>query len=158
MSIQIPKGGIRTEQLKRKLCQFPGCTDYYMGTGFSKYCGEHRKKQYRKEINKSRLKIETESANQTIKHNYERPQDINYNCELCGESFIITLYPGVTIYPKFCQEHRSEYKRLFYKAMHNIIPVIPQTPSIEIINVDSIDLEEDLDIIKELSAISEVMV
>ena len=46
-----------------------------------------------------------------------------HNCELCGKPFIINVYPSSRkrggsdlniTYPKFCEEHRNEYKRFYY--------------------------------------------
>ncbi len=134
----------------------------FMGTGFSKWCHEHRKKCYRKEINASKEKPKVEITNKEIIYNIENPEYVNFICELCNTSFLIKVYPGKGIYPKFCEDHRSEYRRLFYRKIHNILPIEPPKPSVNDINAtETFDIEEEREfeeskeIVREIAASSE---
>ena len=51
--------------------------------------------------------------NQIFLHNYRQAVDRACGCQLlgCRQEFTITLIPGQVLYPKYCDEHRSEYRR-----------------------------------------------
>jgi hypothetical protein len=51
--------------------------------------------------------------NQLIKHNYQKSFEKEYACALsgCNHLFTLTIIPNQIIYPKYCEEHRNEYKR-----------------------------------------------
>jgi len=111
----------------KKSCQFPDCEETFYSTAKGKFCDEHRKPVYRKVIDKEKndlkRKIQTDNnPNQTIKHSFSEPKVIIQTCQLkgCNETFEILVLPRVFIYPQFCEEHRSEYKRsLFIKVKGN---------------------------------------
>lgn len=122
-TIELPKGGPKYERLKLKPCQFPGCDEYYMGTGFSKYCHEHRKRQYRKILDKKAKKAKKtpENPNQTYHADVKFPTESTFKCECCGVPFTVIVYPSITVYPKYCQTHRNEWKRKFYYKTRGIL-------------------------------------
>ena len=99
-----------------KQCQFPECTNIYRGVGASKYCEEHQKQQYKKELLKMKdveLKKEHQEnakSNVIIDHSYTKATMIKSECP-CGRKFDVQLIPGVYIYPKYCMEHRNIYRR-----------------------------------------------
>ena len=51
--------------------------------------------------------------NQIILHNYKKSIEKTCDCQLlgCRSDFAITLIPNQVLYPKFCTEHRSEFRR-----------------------------------------------
>jgi len=51
--------------------------------------------------------------NQLIKHNYRQPFAQTCICALkgCDAEFSVTIQPNQIIYPKFCEDHRTEYRR-----------------------------------------------
>lgn len=51
--------------------------------------------------------------NQILLHNYLKSVDKTCDCQLlgCRQEFVITLVPNQVLYPKFCSEHRSEFRR-----------------------------------------------
>lgn len=51
--------------------------------------------------------------NQIILHNYRKSVDKTCDCQLlgCRADFAITLIPNQVLYPKYCTEHRSEFRR-----------------------------------------------
>ena len=51
--------------------------------------------------------------NQILLHNYRKAVSRSCECQLmgCAQSFAITLVPNQVLYPKYCEAHRSEYRR-----------------------------------------------
>lgn len=119
--IQIPKG-IKFEVKELKKCQFPNCNEYYFGTGFSKYCHEHRKRKYRKILDaiSKKNKKPSENPNKYYKHDNKIHTVENFVCPLCGKVYEVMVYPNIYVYPNYCPEHMNEYKRKLYKSKHNI--------------------------------------
>lgn len=121
-----------SEHLKEKTCAFPDCTETFFSTACSRYCPEHRKKEYRKQIEASgctrkskntMLRKTIENSNQTITHTFFENHTISVKCGLdgCSNQFNIELIAGNNVYPKYCSEHTNQYKReLFIKRQTNI--------------------------------------
>jgi hypothetical protein len=187
-SLILPKLGPRPpgqyEKKKIKLCQFPGCNRYYDGTGFSKYCKElhqldekgedvlnedgkpiiiwegHRHRKFRKEIDAKKKKIIKENPNKCYYHNSDKPQDVIFICDLCGSQFEIKVYPQIEIYPRFCESHRSEFRRLYYRLSHHLPSIFtteqidpkpePPEPKIEV----ETDIEEEIESVREVLEIA----
>ncbi len=60
--------------------------------------------------------------NQIILHNYKSGVKKLCACTLmgCSRDFEIALVPNQALYPKFCEDHRSEFRReLFLRAFLN---------------------------------------
>lgn len=107
----IPKSP-RRQKLREKKCLYPECGSTYYGPPNAKYCPEHRKPEHRK-----KKQIQPESVNeknQTLNHQYTKATTIVVNCALegCGHPFEITVYPRQYVYPKYCPEHRNEFRRI----------------------------------------------
>jgi hypothetical protein len=51
--------------------------------------------------------------NQILLHNFKKSVDKTCDCQLigCRQEFAITLIPNQVLYPKYCPEHRSEFRR-----------------------------------------------
>lgn len=51
--------------------------------------------------------------NQIILHNYRKSLEKNCDCQLlgCRQEFPVTLVPNQVLYPKYCPDHRSEFRR-----------------------------------------------
>jgi hypothetical protein len=128
LSIVVSKK-VKPKKKVSKKCQFPGCTATFMGIGPSKYCEEHQQIKHRKTINKMlnkrkearRPKID--NANQIIKHksNEVYQQECTCSLEGCGQKFQIIIIPRTLIYPTYCEQHRSQYKRELFIKTHNKI-------------------------------------
>jgi len=108
-------------KLRYKVCEFPECNVIYKGTGYSKFCQEHRKPEHRKIINKNNKKKKKEIADEhdippniIYKHNFEKPVLAINKCALCGDEFEIMVMPGIFVYPVYCIEHRNKWKRKRY--------------------------------------------
>ena len=54
-----------------------------------------------------------ESKNIIFRHNYTESMDLTFKCclEGCNESFVIRVFPKQYIYPRFCEEHRNDFRR-----------------------------------------------
>ena len=110
-----------------KVCQYPGCTEGFMGVGKAKYCEEHRKPVYRKvldakEIQAKRQYIKDNNINQTINHKLCKCELTIMKCALegCDEEFKVLFIPSVNVYPKYCPEHRCEHKRIMFLEKQKI--------------------------------------
>lgn len=51
--------------------------------------------------------------NQILVHNFTQSVERTCECQLmgCTQSFAITLVPNQALYPKYCESHRSEFRR-----------------------------------------------
>ncbi len=58
--------------------------------------------------------------NQILLHNYQAEVIKHCQCVLegCERTFGIVLIPNQILYPKFCGEHRSEFRREFHLQQH----------------------------------------
>ena len=119
----IPKKK-KKERLIEKHCAFVGednvrCKTIFFGTGKSKFCKLHRQPKFRKIIDKDKIiakkkAILENTANFIVNHKNTESVDVTRNCDCCGKPYEFTLYPSTFVYPKYCEEHRNEWKRNFY--------------------------------------------
>ena len=51
--------------------------------------------------------------NQIILHNFKEAVERSAVCKLlgCCQDFSLTLVPGQVLYPKYCEDHRSDFRR-----------------------------------------------
>lgn len=151
--ITVPKvpREIRSGRIKLKKCLYPECQNLFQGRGFSKYCDEHRQRQYRKVIDKLNKKvIVTENPNQTYRHENSSVTMITFTCVLCGAEFDLQIYPNIYIYPKYCEDHRNLFKRtLWLKQNSMYVPPI-KTPITEDANIVLGELPSDMPQIKDI--------
>jgi len=120
-NLKHDQSGRAKKKLMLKTCCYPACTEEFMGVGKAKYCVEHRKPIYRKVIDADRIQakrdyIKNNNFNQIIEHRLSKCSLTNITCELegCGKEFKLLLIPNVNVYPKFCEEHRSEHRRKMF--------------------------------------------
>jgi len=112
-----------TFKTTKKKCEYEGCNEEFKGIATGKYCPEHRKQKYRKFIDKEKIRKKKElkdatNPNQIIKHSYKTSIIIQGKCQLegCGKDFEILVIPLTYTYPRYCEDHRNEFKReLFLK-------------------------------------------
>ena len=110
--MNVSKGRKSTPQkIKEKNCAFPGCGVLFMGLGKAKYCEEHRKAKYRKELYKQN--DNKGEAIIHIEHDEVYAKKVMRVCELdgCDCEFEIILLPRLFEYPRYCVEHRNTFKR-----------------------------------------------
>ena len=164
--MQLPKTP-RGQKFKEKICMYPGCGKVFHGIHISKYCVEHRKDRYR--IRKRTKPEDVNLKNQTIAHKYTTVVEQTMNCALeqCENLFTIKIFPRLYVYPKFCNEHRNEYKRERHlrqigredlieamKADNGMIEVTPHFRG----DLDDEDIEEDIQEIVEDTEVEEDVV
>jgi len=96
-------------------------------TGRGKYCTEHKKRKYRKIIDAGKIEAKRAAAaalspNQTLKHHYNEAIILSMKCQLpgCENEFEIKVFPNIFLYPKYCPEHRNEYKRQRFLETNSI--------------------------------------
>jgi len=123
--LQIPKKTTNYPKHK-KMCKFPGCTVEFVGVGSAKYCMEHRKPKYRRVLDAPRKRRDAEKiedVNQIIEPKFKKSYDEEQVCALegCNKKFVITIHPSNKIYPKYCEDHRNQHKREFFKKINNYI-------------------------------------
>ena len=120
--IRKPHTRGKDQPLKKKTCHFPGCTEEFMGRGKTKYCEEHRKPMYRAQLygrpaDESAVNdingtpVPTSELNITMKHTYIEAVHMERKCECCGKVYRIIVIPSQYVYPRYCDEHRNEWKR-----------------------------------------------
>jgi len=119
--MQLPKYSPASmgRRLKTKYCQEPGCGKEYIGHPISKYCEIHRNIKTRKR--KRRTYEDVAVKNQTFVHKFTEVTNVEFVCQLpgCNRHFTVKTYPKQTTYPKFCEEHRSEFKRINFMRRKN---------------------------------------
>jgi hypothetical protein len=94
------------------------CGIQFLGHAISKYCPAHTKTKNRIKCVKHHIK--PEFSNVIIKHKLNQISTKTLICQLCGNKFKSDMIPGQSIYPKFCEEHRNEYKRKNYKKTKGV--------------------------------------
>lgn len=103
-------------------CAFKDCCEMFEIKGKTKYCPEHQDTKYRavlygREQGETPVfgldgnYIHATELNTTKKHTYTYATKVVFNCECCGKPYELILYPKQFLYPKYCEEHRNEFKR-----------------------------------------------
>jgi hypothetical protein len=51
-----------------------------------------------------------------FQHKFIEATDVEFTCQLsgCNRKYMLKVIPKLFIYPKYCEEHRSEFKRAFF--------------------------------------------
>ena len=110
---------VHERKQKSYTCIYPNCGNTFTSKyNAAKYCSKHRTKEFKNEIyhkiDLNGIKENILLNNQIIKHKFINNQILIYNCECCKEQFLIKIFPGTFIYPKYCPKHRNEFKRKIY--------------------------------------------
>jgi hypothetical protein len=107
--MQLPKYK-KKKRVKLKKCQEPGCGREFWGHPIAKYCDQHRDIKARQ---KPKKVMDSELRNMYFKHGYNEPVEIAFGCclEGCENTFTVKMFPKQYIYPRFCLEHRNDFKR-----------------------------------------------
>lgn len=108
--MQLPKYK-KKKRIKLKKCQEPGCGREFWGHPIAKYCELHRDIKQRQKQKKEFDSIETK--NMLFRHAYSDVVEIEFQCclEGCSNHFAIKVFPKQFLYPRFCLEHRNDFKR-----------------------------------------------
>ena len=106
--MQLPKYK-KKKRIKLKICQY--CGKEFWGHPIAKYCELHRDVKQREKTKKS--PEPGDSNNRTYSHEFIEVLEENWICELdgCGKSYVVKVFPKQYVYPRFCEEHRNEFRR-----------------------------------------------
>lgn len=94
-----------------KYCKYMNCGKEFLGTPVQKYCDFHTDPHHRKRI---RPKPEKPAVkNQIFMHHFNNTIKVEFDCALngCGKHFCVDVNPKQYVYPKYCENHRNEYRR-----------------------------------------------
>jgi hypothetical protein len=119
--MQLPKYFKGQRQQKLKLCKEPGCGKEFWGHPIAKYCELHR--NLRNRVRKRRQYKDVSEDNMIFKHRFSETTIVEFPCALkgCSRKFMLKIYPKLTVYPKYCEEHRVEFKRnRFLKGLTHV--------------------------------------
>ena len=108
--MQLPRYK-KKKRLKHKVCQEPGCGKEFIGHPIAKYCDFHRNIANRTRKTKEYEAVDVK--NFVFKHGFTEVTELELNCQLpgCTAKYLVKIFPKQYIYPKFCIDHRNEYKR-----------------------------------------------
>jgi hypothetical protein len=106
--VQLPKYK-KKKRIKLKICQY--CGKEFWGHPIAKYCELHRDVKQREKTKKS--PEPGDSNNKTYQHDFIEVVEENWICELdgCGKDYVVKIFPKQFVYPRFCEEHRNEFRR-----------------------------------------------
>ncbi len=109
--MQLPKYK-KKKRIKLKICQY--CGKEFWGHPIAKYCELHRDVKQREKTKKS--PEPGDSNNRTYSHDCIEVSEETWTCELegCGKTYVVKIFPKQFVYPRFCDEHRNEFKRRNY--------------------------------------------
>ena len=120
--IMLPKWSKkRIDRSRIKICKEPGCELEFIGHWTAKYCPAHKDPRSRKRDRG--IKAPYKHFNQEFKHTYTNTPELEFTCALagCNNKFKMRLYHGQYVYPKYCEEHRSEYRRSFFSQKKGMV-------------------------------------
>ena len=109
--MQLPKYK-KKKRIKLKICQY--CGKEFWGHPIAKYCELHRDVKQREKTKKS--PEPGDSNNKTYSHDLIEVVEESWICELdgCGKTYVVKVFPKQYVYPRFCEEHRNEFRRRNY--------------------------------------------
>lgn len=95
-------------------CTYPGCSNTFKAFPHARFCEYHKDPDTRE---KPVARVE-ENTMFTFKNDIKEKMSIERACDCCGKPYRVDIYPGRTEYPRFCEDHRSEYRRKFWRETH----------------------------------------
>jgi hypothetical protein len=116
-TMRLPKTSKNKKRMKHGICQMEGCGKEFLGHPIAKYCDLHRDPKNRNR--KKKIIERPDVKNQDLNHKVSEVTDMEFVCKLigCNEKFRVMVYPRQYIYPKYCPNHRSEYRRQNFTRM-----------------------------------------
>ncbi len=109
--MQLPKYK-KKKRIKLKVCQYPQCGREFWGHPIAKYCELHRDIKNRAKYQKKEFE-RVDVKNMVFKHNYMEVLELEFLCSLdgCDKNYRIRVFPKQYVYPRFCDEHRNDFRR-----------------------------------------------
>ncbi len=104
-----------------RTCKHPGCGGKFEGSPTSLYCPEHRTRKSRAERYVPKEIPKAEECNLVIDTPESKPQVQTMTCALdgCARRYTFTVYPDHNIYPRYCENHRTEHQRHHFLRMQS---------------------------------------
>ena len=95
------------------------CNKEFNGPRHQRYCSEHANPSTRHRVRI--YKTDPCIFNQIIEHKSINSSCIMQKCQLegCHNEFKLTLLPHTYVYPKYCESHRTEYRRKYFLTKLN---------------------------------------
>ncbi len=115
--MQLPKYK-KKKRIKLKICQEGGCGREFWGHPIAKYCELHRDIKQRAKHKKEFESVDVK--NMVFKHNYTEVLDLEFQCCLngCSNTYLVKVFPKQFVYPRFCVEHRNDFRRANFIRMY----------------------------------------
>lgn len=112
----------KKKRIKLKICRFPGCAIEYWGHPISKYCKTHQDIKLRAKHKKDVAAQEPVGSIEDLDENnqyidrmeeYKETVEMEFVCALkgCENKFRVKIFPKQRIYPKYCADHRTPFRR-----------------------------------------------
>lgn len=102
------------KKVKLMHCTHLNCDNVFEAHSHARFCEFHKNPATRK-VTKKKDEISTF----IFKHNFKEVTTIQRNCDCCRAVYELDIYPGGGAeYPRFCELHRSEYKRKYWREQH----------------------------------------
>jgi hypothetical protein len=101
------------KKVKLVTCQHPGCNEIFEAMPHTRFCAYHKDASTRPKAIK-----EVESSLFIFEHNFQNTTLIERNCDCCKAPYRIDILPSTKQYPRFCELHRNEYKRILWREEH----------------------------------------
>jgi len=123
--MNVSKERLRQNQ---RQCQFPGCTNLFIGPIQRKYCNDQRCIDARKILaQKERVPKKDNSADNLslVKNKFPAGTMLRIQCAACGptgrcqEKFIVVYETNRNVYPKYCSRHRNAHQRARFEGKLN---------------------------------------
>jgi len=120
--MEIAKTPKNRRLMKMGICQEPGCGVEYFADRMAKYCEFHRAPKNRKS-SRTRYGFGPYDGHQVVINTSKESLTMEFTCALdgCNNRFRRKVRPYhtkantvVNVYPKYCKEHRNEYKRFLF--------------------------------------------
>lgn len=117
----------KKKRIKLKNCKFSGCGIEFWGHPIAKYCKTHQNIKLRLKTKKEteikereKCGEESDVNNQYFKHEYNEVVDMEFTCSLkgCGNKFTVRIFPKQFIYPKYCSDHRTPFRREVFSKVN----------------------------------------
>lgn len=121
--MQLPKYK-KKKRIKLKICQY--CGKEFWGHPIAKYCELHRDVKQREKSKKTPEPIDVN--NKEFQHELLEVREVEFTCELegCGSTYTVKVFPKQFVYPRYCEDHRNEFKRKNYIRLRMVQQMMAQ--------------------------------
>lgn len=101
------------KKVREKTCVYKDCGKKFIGYANAKYCPFHKDPKNREVVKKVEEVKESEIFR--FPYDVDKKTIIERQCDCCGVSYKLPIFPLMRDYPRFCDNHRNVYRRKFYR-------------------------------------------